>query len=197
MSIREQPRQMKVIAAPPTTKLPISQISQKPMGNWCWVACAAMVLIYRDVSFGRMCCLPVFVLAVDPVDCCSGIGGGSCDKRASKETITNLYQSVFHIPVERVGKVSPQEIVDEINDPNSSPVQVGYKNSGFGLKPSGHVKLVFGHSNGTNFYVHDPLSDAEAVLTFEELSEPCDGGDWFVTWKALRRPPAGGEPHAC
>lgn len=199
MSLRERPKPLPIVAVLPTVKLPICHTSQGPMHNWCWVACAAMVLTYRQVSFGRMCCLPAFALPRPSASCCNGIGGGECDVAASKELITALYSS-FNIPVVRVASISPEDLIAEIDSPNCSPVEIGYVRSGFGFTESlepgavappaeGHVILVFGRdSSGTNFFVHDPLSQAEASRTYKALLGLPGGGVWKFTWKGLTKP---------
>lgn len=187
MAIREEPRPITIPEIPPPIKLCIDHISQTPMNNWCWVACAAMVLTYRQVSFGRMCCLPVFGIGAASADCCSA-GGGNCDRPASKEQITGLY-CTFAVPVRPVGPITSGDIIAQIDPPNESPVEIGYEKSGFGLEGSGHVILVFGRdSNGTSFFVHDPLNEAETTKTFQELVSPFNGGDWTVTWKDFGNP---------
>ena len=180
MSLREKRRHVKIIPPAEINDLGIDHVPQGKKNNWCWVACAAMVLHYREVIFGRLCDLASTELHVNPADCCDDLPGGLCDKPASDLKITEVYRHAG-IPARRVGgQVFDTRIVEEIKLPNRAPVELGYS-GGFGRGQSGHVVLVVGYqvddTGRRSFLISDPLNNAQHAGDID--------GRWNETWLGL------------
>jgi hypothetical protein len=186
MPVREERTPLAAQPAIQERVLPISLISQEK-NNWCWAACAAMVLTHRGRAFGNQCALAVLVLPfVTSLDCCDGRPDGACDLPALDDEITDLYLQ-FQIQAQLVGQVLEADLVAEIN--NNAPVEIGYRGSGFGLGNVGHVVIVYGwqrdNSGGISFFIHDPLTQSQTVRPFFALAGGINSGQWDATWRGL------------
>jgi len=186
MPIREEARKINLRPQLLGKSLCIPSIPQCKT-NWCWVACAAMVLTYRKKEFGKQCELAAYGLDASDLDCCDGHpSGGPCDRPASDKLIKALYHC-FQIRAELFAQIPPDEIIAEIND-RSAPVEIGYTSSGFGRGASGHVVLVYGwqeDNGGVSFLIHNPLTQARTARASFALPGIAYMGHWDATWKGL------------
>jgi hypothetical protein len=185
MPFREDVRLLTIPRVDPPIDLGIPLISQKPKNNWCWVACAAMVLTYRKVSIADLCLIPG-ALGLGRILCCSG-SGDSCDRPASIKGIRRVFCK-YNIPCKQVNRLTELELRAALSFEEGSPVEIGYTGSGFGLEGGGHVVLVVGvNATGSNFFVNDPLADASASQTYDKIRD-ARGGTWSVSWESFGMP---------
>src|SRR5689334_8185433 len=98
MSIREDTRPIPIKLIGTGRILPVPFIPQDiTKTNWCWAACAAMVLSAYYVNFGKQCDLAALGVGASSIDCCTPSTSAACDIALLGDDITNLWHA-NHIP---------------------------------------------------------------------------------------------------
>lgn len=162
-------RDFEAAALPPFILEKADWVGKDNRHNWCWTACAAMVLRYNDENLRKLdiknlLCSKIANRAVKQGrrlvategDCCVA---GRCNKTLSEGEVSDLWESLLgHRPTlaEPSDFLSSNALVSAITDElqtNRGLVEVGLSG-----RP-GHLIIVygFGEANGEKvFYVHDP-----------------------------------------
>lgn len=164
----------------------VPQIKQE-QSNWCWAACAEMVLRYYDGSAVRQCEFANELF--DRTECCLEPSSPACNRPCEMLDISNLYLSK-HIHSKLLEKAVPFfKLQSEIDA--DRPVEVVYFWRDWG-KP-GHSVIVHGwRIDGQEEFVHvnDPAdgpATMSGIVAYSELLIPYGAGDWTYTWIEIRR----------
>ena len=164
----------------------VPQIKQE-QSNWCWAACAEMVLRYYDDSTVRQCEFANELF--NRTECCLEPSIPACNRPCEMPDISNLY-SRKHIRSEFVDKaISFSKLQSEIDA--DRPVEVAYFWKDLG-KP-GHSVIVRGwRIDGQEEFVHvndpaDSPTSMSEIVAYAELLAPYGEGEWTYTWIEIRR----------
>ena len=167
--------------APSDVPLAIPRVEQTQT-NWCWAACAEMVLHYFGKSALAQCDFATF-LVNDP-SCCTAPSSPMCDTRCEYDEVGLVYGH-WGIQATLVrSAVTFDTLVQELK--SQQPVEVGIIWAGGG----GHLVLVVQatDSNGQALVVvRDPRPDYSFnVLQYGELLTAHGYGVWDATWTGIR-----------
>ena len=178
INFREPLRNEKIINVP--------QIKQE-QSNWCWAACAEMVLRYHGGSAIRQCEFANELF--DRTECCLEPSSPACNRPCEMLDISNLYSSK-RIHSKLVEKAVPfSKLQSEINANRLVEVVYFWRDWG---KP-GHSVIVRGwRIDGQEEFVHvnDPAdgpATMSGIVAYSELLIPYGEGDWTYTWIEIRR----------
>lgn len=177
---------IKIIPSPPPAPnskfLPVAHVLQKK-SQWCWAACAQMVLEYHGQNVSqcklasallgsRWCCfLPM-----------------SCNSPCTATQVSALYNSFGLGSTHQSNQVSFDTIKSEIDA--DQPVEVGFEWIGGG----GHLAIVRGweqNSLGDWIRINDPVlrfykNYGQGTMLYSKLAKPYGIGDWVATWTDLK-----------
>ncbi len=177
---RPTPRPIPVVTARAlhTIGVPFHQ-KEAGKGNWCWAACAQMLLESNGGSPVTQCEIARFL---GRGDCCSALPGDPCNQELEDPQITALLISrgvkkVCFQPRE----LDSAELVRELDA--GRPVQVGVTNGSVG-----HVVLVVGYQDvqpERQFTVHDPDRPVPFPMTYLGLKSVL--GTWDASWTLIVR----------
>lgn len=173
ISFEELPSTEKIINVP--------EIKQEQF-NWCWAACAEMVIHYYAGPATRQCDFANELF--DRTECCSEPSNPNCNRPCEMLDISNLYSN-RHIHSQLVDKAVPfSKLQSEIDA--DRPVEVVYFWRDW-EKP-GHSVIVRGwRIDGEEEFVHvnDPANSSttmSGIVAYSELLAPYGEGDWTYTW---------------
>lgn len=151
--------------------------------NWCWAACAEMVLEYYGNSSSDQCDFANW--AFGGATCCTLPSSSLCDKPVKDKKITDLYDH-YNLKSSYVSADVPfGALVVEIE--GSRPIEVGFTFSG---NKTGHVALVVGTDviNGKQVVrVNDPAEQASGGVLYSDLTTAYGLGDWDATWTGIQK----------
>jgi hypothetical protein len=163
----------------------VPQIKQE-QPNWCWAACAEMILRYYDGSSVRQCELANELFG--ETECCSKPTSPGCNRPCKKQDVSKLYSSknIYSKLVE--GVVPFSKLQSEIDA--DRPVEVAY--SWNDRRETGHLVIVRGwRIDGKEefVYVNDPgdSPSEERIVAYPELLAAYGKGNWVCTWIEIRR----------
>lgn len=166
-------------------RLKVRFVEQGPK-NWCWAACAAMVLQAYKVPNSKPCNVASKTIPGRGKDyCCRSTNEAECNKTLGDSEITKLWESLKINAKPEPGQVSSEVLADEISK-HHRPVQIG---SGFN-----HVSIVYGYFNKGNrlfFQVHDPTGKRSRIVCEADLQGTAEAVIWDATWINLNKPPQG------
>jgi hypothetical protein len=177
-----QPVQIPVPNAAAGAILPVPFIAQGVQQNWCWAACAEMVLRYYS-SPVQACDLAN--KEFKQTTCCVTPTSTDCDKELSDDRITRLYyKHGLQHPTYTTNSISETDLATEIQ--GGRPIELGWTLLGGGA----HAVLVVGSAPvaGVTFYrVHDPQYSSAGNLIYARLLGADGYGSWDATWTNLRQ----------
>ena len=163
----------------------VPQIKQE-QPNWCWAACAEMVLLYYGGPATRQCDFANEIFG--RTECCLKPSSPNCNRPCEMPDVSNLYSS-NHIHNRLVDKSVPfSKLQSEIDA--GRPVEVVYFWRDWG-KP-GHSVIVRGwRTDGKEEFVHvndpaDSPTTMSGIVAYSELLAPYAEGDWTYTWVEIR-----------
>ena len=164
----------------------IPQIIQE-QSNWCWAACAEMVIRYHNESATQQCELANELF--NRTECCSDPSSPNCNRPCETRDISNLY-SRKHIHSKFVeNAVTFSKLQSEIDA--DRPVEVVYFWRDW-EKP-GHSVIVRGwriEDKEEFVHVNDPAdtpTTMSGLVAYSELLTPYGEGDWSYTWIKIQR----------
>lgn len=144
--------------------------------NWCWAACAKMVVSYYNVSGLDQCDFANYLFK--QTTCCHQSCEGECNRGASPTFINRLYKWLG-VYFSFSNSIMPfQELEYQITQ--GCPVQISWRLHSGG----GHVLLVIGTETGpAGKYVH--VNDPHAgymKIPYTSLIDAGGSGSWEYTW---------------
>jgi len=156
---------------------PVPQIFQERT-EWCWAACAQMVLqFYGDASV-QQCDLATQLFG-EP--CCANPDSPLCNEPAQVPDLAGVYANRGRNAVLVPGYVPFETLQDEINA--NRPVELGFVfNNG-----TGHQVLVCGwniDATGPYLLINDPQLGSGAVY-YVNLQAAYGWGSWQWTWQSI------------
>jgi len=156
----------------------VPQINQEQT-EWCWAACAQMVLQFYGDSTVQQCDLATQLFG-EPT-CCSDPSSALCNEPAQVPDIAGVYASRGRNANLVIGSVPFETLQDEINA--NRPVEIGFAwNDG-----TGHQALVCGWNvddTGPYLLVNDPRWGSGAVY-YVNLVAAYGWGSWQWTWVSM------------
>jgi len=169
------------LAAPSTwaARLAVPQIYQEQT-EWCWAACAQMVLRYYGNNTVRQCDLPSRHFGQP---CCEDPGSVLCNEPAQVPDIAGIYKDWGRPSAAKYvsGSVPFQTLQGEINA--KRPVEVGF----IWDDGNGHQAIVCGwdiDDTGPLVLVNDPRWGSGAVY-YANLVLAYGWGSWRHTWISM------------
>lgn len=172
-----------ITAAPPklgAKVLTVPQIKQEQT-QWCWAACADMVLHYYGNAGVRQCDFANWLFAQSA--CCNVPSSSLCNKPCAIGDVCRVYNQ-WGIQCSYTGSsVAFATLQSEVNA--DRPVEVGYAWNG----GNGHVAVIRGwdvNATGPFLAVNDPAYGSGGVY-YSGLLTAYGLGTWRWTWTGLRR----------
>ncbi len=167
----------------------VPQIKQE-QSNWCWAACAEMILHYYGGTTGTTIQQCEFADELfGRTECCSEPSSLACNRPCEIRDVSDLYSSQ-DIHSELVNNPVPfSTLQSEIGD--GRPVEVAYfwgDNGG-----PGHLVIVRGwRIDGNEEFVHvndpaDSPTTMSGIVAYSELLAPYGEGEWSYTWIEIQR----------
>lgn len=160
--------------------LNVPQIAQEQT-QWCWAACADMVLHYYGNTGIRQCELANWLFGLP--GCCSNPSSSLCNRPCQVADVSRVFMNYGVRSSGGNGTVSFSTLQFELN--GDRPVEVAYSWNGGG----GHVAIVRGwdqNSTGPFLRVNDPAYGSGGVY-YSDLLTAYGLGTWFYTWIGIRR----------
>ena len=148
--------------------------------NWCWAACAGMVLHYYNSAGVAQCRFANQALGQS--SCCQFPNSSICDLPLQDLQITQLFTAYGLKTSYSAKSVGFGTLVSEIN--SGRPVEVAFSWNGGG----GHVALVVETSiinNRQVVRVNDPKNGAGGVY-YSDLQNAYGLGKWDATWTSIQ-----------
>lgn len=162
-------------AVPPAVPMILQTQTQ-----WCWAACAEMVLRYYGKQGVGQCDLANWLFGQSA--CCVKSSSSLCNRPCQTQDVARVFSN-WGIRSSLVGSSIPFKSLDaEIS--NSRPVEVGYVWTGGG----GHVVLVVQtriEKNRAVCQVNDPGLGSGGVY-YNDLLKAYGQGRWFVSWTGIQ-----------
>jgi hypothetical protein len=170
---------------PPGNRLCVPLIPQDQK-QWCWAACAEMILKYYKENRIGQCDLANLAFADAGGGCCNTPSSSLCDKKLSDSRIRQLFDTkavnIHHHYT--AGSVPFATVRGEID--NYRPIQIGIT-----LRGGGHVVIVQGWTltqMGEYLIVNDPGSGgSQGPVSFSDLQTANSLRTWDATWTELTR----------
>lgn len=160
--------------------LPVPYIHQK-LGDWCWAACAAMILQGYQEKVDQ-CDVATFVLKAD---CCGS--SDQCANSCNYQEITKIFAHwnvVTNPPIVAPAQPAlPVILIGEIQA--GRPVQLEFAPPLYTPGP-GHMVVVYGYVSNTSFWVHDPNQLGSGPVDYDSLLDGMGLGRWVVTWLGIQ-----------
>jgi hypothetical protein len=175
-------------------RLGVQTVSQQPREEWCWAACAEMVLHFFGIPLNK-CQVAGLELGKKHGECCSSPAG--CDQGLNVEQVDEAFE-LAGLAGNRFQTLSFEKIRDQING------QPALGESGLVLQPrpvvagiawqhgGGHLVVISGWRVADSLRylkINDPLYTS-GDIRYENLVErygPNNSGRWVQTWADLRR----------
>ena len=149
--------------------------------EWCWAACAQMVLWYYGSRQVRQCDFADWLFGQRA--CCKHPSSSLCNWPCRIEDVSSIY-SRWNLQSSLHKAVSFEILEREIKD--RRPVEVGYLWLG---GDSGHLALVVdttSFKNKKHVKVHDPFY-GKGMVEFSALERAYGLGTWHATWIGIKR----------
>jgi hypothetical protein len=181
--------------ASPPCLLKIRLIDKKNKTNWCWAACAAMVLRYLKSGYASMTDAKLLCYVAEHSkygpsgDCCKPY---ECDGTLKAPEVTDLWESFVYDSTQGIipdyknlaNRPAIDELINEITV-SRRPVEIGFK-----YGKSGHLIILYGYVKENNvryFYLHDPDAPENRLwrISETELLSKWNGEEWEDTWMRL------------
>lgn len=167
----------------PNNPLGVIWIKQKQT-EWCWAACADMVLdFYQDPNVDQ-CHLANSASGAAGGTCCANPTSQTCNRPLSDAEISQLWTTHGIQRIPRASQVAFLEIQIEITA--GRPVEVAWSRN-----VGDHLVIVHGWrvtSAGEEVYVNDPAKGGgEGWMSFLDLRTARGTGFWDSTWVGLKR----------
>ena len=165
--------------SPWAARIDVPQITQEQT-EWCWAACAQMVLCYYGNKAVHQCDLASRLFGQP---CCKDPSSALCNEPAQVPDIASIYTDWKRpsMPKYVHGNVPFQTLQDEINA--KRPVEVGFTwNDG-----TGHQAIICGwdiDGTGPLLLVNDPRWGSGAVY-YANLVIAYGWGSWEHTWTSI------------
>lgn len=167
----------------------VPQIKQEQR-NWCWAACAEMILYYYRGTAGtptQQCKFADKLFC--ETECCSEPYSSACNRPCEIRDVSALYSSQG-IHSKLVNNPVPfSTLQSEIGD--GRPVEVAYFRRD--SEEPGHLVIVRGwRIDGNEEFVHvnDPADSPPSmsgIVAYSELLAPYGTCEWTCTWIEIRR----------
>jgi hypothetical protein len=180
MSLKAKPIRIQVV--PPAlggAALNVPEIKQEQT-QWCWAACAQMVLRFYGNGAVRQCEFANWLFGQS--GCCQAPGTSLCNRPCQVTDVVRVYaawaKTCSYVP----SNVAFATLQAEINA--GRPVEVGYRWNGGG----GHVAIVCAwdiNATGPFLRVNDPWYGSGGVY-YSNLLTAYGLGSWQWTWIAIR-----------
>jgi len=151
---------------------------RQELSNWCWAACAEMVLRFRHHLGVSQCHLANSALNLSGVQCCPD--NPLCDRGLKDGPITSLWNN-NGIPAYLSSGLNCNLVKNEID--NGRPVELG-----FAQGKKGHVVIVDGWrqtTSGLFFLINNPSGPAKQKILCTTLLGWSQNGTWNATWRGL------------
>ncbi|HJQ23017.1 MAG TPA: papain-like cysteine protease family protein [Blastocatellia bacterium] len=172
---------------PQSKVLPVAHF-QQARTQWCWAACAEMVLDYYSKRV-HQCALANHLLGRK--NCCAAPGPlhffSKCNRNCQVAQVAQLYSHYGLNSLYQANPVSFSVIQAEINA--DQPVEVGFAWFGGG----GHLAIIRGweqDSIGDWVRINDPHyspgNSGQGRMLHSKLATPYGLGNWVTTWTDLR-----------
>lgn len=158
--------------------LGVPLIDQKQT-NWCWAACADMVLAFRSNPGITQCQLANSALQLNGVQCCPS--NAVCNRGLKDKRITWLWNHCG-IPAYRSPGLNCNLLKYEID--NGRPVELGFAYS----NNKGHVVIVHGwrqEASGLFFLINNSAGPKKQKILCTTLLALSQNGEWNATWRGL------------
>lgn len=168
----------------PSNPLGVPRIEQEQT-EWCWAACADMVLEFYKDPAAKQCHLANSASPAAGDSCCGDPTSQVCNRPLSDTEVSQLWtdRQVRNTPLGH--EIGFQDLKDEIDD--GRPVEVGWSRGGNG----NHLVIVHGWqvtSTGEQVYVNDPAKgQGEGWMSLSDLQTARQTGFWTSTWVGLTR----------
>lgn len=146
--------------------------------QWCWAACADMVLHYYGNVAVRQCDLANWLFGLS--DCCSVPSSSLCNRPCQVSDVCRVYNAFGLRCYSGSGTISFGAIQFEIDQ--NRPLEPGLAWTGGG----GHVVIVRGYYDDGKVHVNDPWY-GQGAITYADLVNAYGLGTWFWTFTDLRR----------
>jgi len=172
-----------IVFSPPrlgAKSLSVPQINQEQT-QWCWAACADMVLHYYGNSGVRQCDFANWLFG--QTGCCASPSSPVCNQPCAVNDVQRVYTQWGILSAPSSGTVPFSTLEFEIN--GDRPVEVAYAWTGGG----GHVAVVSGwdrNATGPFVRINDPAYGSGGVY-YSDLLTAYGLGTWFYTWTGIRR----------
>jgi len=157
---------------------PLPQVAQR-VEEWCWAACAQMVLNRLGVVV-QQC--DIVNRVFDQTICCATPDDEACNQPVDPGDIVAVYQKCGHQAQLVTNPISFEDIQSEILV-GGRPVEVGMAWDGVG----GHVAMVWGAKMGPQgplLLVNDPKYGSGSVY-YTNLLRAYGLGSWQWTWISI------------
>jgi hypothetical protein len=149
--------------------------------NWCWAACADMVVHYYGFPVVRQCDFANWLFGQS--GCCFAPGSSLCNRPCSEADVSLIYFN-WGIQSSLVASSVPYSVLDS-ETVSSRPVEVGLAWNGGG----GHLVLVI-QTAIVNYQqvvlVNDPDYGTGGIL-YSDLLTANGMGAWVSSWVGIRR----------
>jgi hypothetical protein len=147
--------------------------------NWCWAACADMVVRYYNIGSVQQCQLANFVF--QRTDCCVPGGFSPCNYTCQVPDVPAIYGHFYLLCTSNSGTMTLAELKREID--HARPVEIAWQWS-YVLR--GHVVLISGYYTDDKLRVHDPQVGIGS-LSHAELVNAKGLGSWFWSFHGIGR----------
>jgi Papain-like cysteine protease AvrRpt2 len=163
-----------------TTQLNIDNVLQHPNTNWCWAACAAMVVKYYARETPRQCFLASKLFGAK--DCCQSPSSKACNKGLETDDVRRVFYWWAIDSQHWNGAKTFSEIAFEIG--LKRPVQICMQQDG-----GYHMVLIirtYTDKGQPCYTVNDPLFGCRAASD-SDLKTAFGHGLWKDTWTDIKR----------
>lgn len=169
-----------VVAPPPPLGAAVLNVPwiKQEQTQWCWAACAQMVLRYSGNLTVRQCDFVNWLFGLS--DCCAAGSTSLCNRPCQVADVCRVYSAFGLRCSYSNGTVSFGGLQFEIDQ--GRPVEAGLAWTGGG----GHVVIVRGWYDDGKIHVNDPWY-GHGAIPYSDLVNAYGQGTWFGTFTDLRR----------
>lgn len=169
-----------IVPAPPPLGARVLNVPwiKQEQTQWCWAACADMVLHYYGNINVRQCDLANWLFGLS--DCCSVPSSSLCNRPCQVADVCRVYNAFGLRCYSASGTISQGAIQLEIDQ--GRPIEPGIAWNGGG----GHVVIVRGYYDDGKIHVNDPWY-GHGAIPYADLVNAYGLGTWFWTFTDLRR----------
>jgi hypothetical protein len=169
-----------IVPAPPPLGARVLNVAwiKQEQTQWCWAACAEMVLGYHGNLSVRQCDLANWLFGLS--DCCTVPSSSLCNRPCQVADVCRVYNAFGVRCHSGSGTISQGAIRLELDQ--DRPVEPGIAWNGGG----GHVVVVRGYYDDGKVHVNDPWQGSGAII-YADLVQAYGMGSWFWTFTDLGR----------